>query len=437
MEVYMKKWLNGIAVVLLCLAAAAVCFHFIGKARLARKIAGLKAQGLPTSFAELEAYSKLPEGTANAADIYMKAFAAYKPLADEEKQKILPVMSKEPDPNDNEPYPPERMAAAAEFIELNKEMFALLHEGGKIEDCYYPMDYSQGPLPKNDLLQNIKRACQSLKIAVIYYSQTHQPQKAYEAIVDQLRLGQSMSSGPYLISHLVRTALFAIGVSGIEEIINRTSLDKTQLQQLQEHLQQIEQTTKFGPGLRGEICFCLEYKDLQRKIVGYALAADRKGTQYVMALIPKNTTMLIDAYQQIIEVDKLPIQEQLPKVREIIKEATDTGFLIPLPRIMLPAIEKVFEIHLRIRANMDCAITALAVERYRLKEGKLPETVEALAPGYLAEVYMDPFDGKPLRYKKAEPGYMIYTIGPDGVDNGGQGWDKTTKTQDWAFRVYR
>ena len=31
----------------------------------------------------------------------------------------------------------------------------------------------------------------------------------------------------------------------------------------------------------------------------------------------------------------------------------------------------------------------------------------------------DPFDGRPLRYKKLEKGYVVYSIGPDGVDDGG------------------
>ena len=424
----MKKWLIGIGVVLLCVVASAVCFHFIGKARLTKKIAELKAQGVPTSFAELEAYSKLPEGTANTADIYLKAFAAYKPLADAEKQKMLPVMGCQSEPNDNEPYPPEQIAAAAEFIEQNKEMFALLHEGGKVEDCYYPIDFSQGPFPKNDHLQNIRRGCQSLGIAIIYYSQMNQSQKAYEASIDQLRLGQSISRSPLLISHLVRIAILAMGVSEMQGIINRTSLDETQLQQLQGHLQQIEETTKIGPALLGEICFCLEYRKLN-----YNTLPEKAGNFF-----QRNIVTLIEAYQRMIAIDKLPIQEQLPKVRKIIEEA-NTGFLVFPPRIILPETENVYAIHLRVRANMGCAITALAVERYRLKEGKLPETVDALVPGYLAEVYIDPFDGKPLRYKRTEPGYMVYSVGEDGVDDGGQEQDTNnrSKTFDWAFCVYR
>jgi hypothetical protein len=421
----------GVGVVALCVVAVGVLLYLQGEAQLAKKIAELKAQGVPTTFAELEAYCKLPEGTPNAADVYMKAFAAYKPLADAEKQKLLPVMGEQLDPNDNEPYPAEQMAAAAEFIEQNQEMFALLHEAGKVKDCYYPITYSLDFFP-NDTLSNIKSACQSLCIAGIYYSQTNQPQKAYDAAMDQLRLGQSLSRNLSLLNHLVRLAIVAMGAHEMQDIINRTSLDETQLQQLQDSLQQVGSSTTFKPVLLGETCFYLE----SRKPSGWNKKNDpaikAKAEQCTMELFSWDAITLIDICQKMITIDKLPIQEQLPKA----KEAGNVILLSSLSRSVLSSAAHVYNIHLRVRANVDCAITALAIERYRLKEKKLPETVEALVPGYLSQIYIDPFDGKPLRYKRTEPGYMIYTIGEDGVDDGGLGPIKG-RTYDWTFRVYR
>jgi hypothetical protein len=40
-------------------------------------------------------------------------------------------------------------------------------------------------------------------------------------------------------------------------------------------------------------------------------------------------------------------------------------------------------------------------------------------PTFLPAVPTDPFDGKPLRYKKLAKGYVVYSIGEDEVDNGG------------------
>jgi hypothetical protein len=108
-------------------------------------------------------------------------------------------------------------------------------------------------------------------------------------------------------------------------------------------------------------------------------------------------------------------------------------------KITLPALSKVGSIDLRVRAQLDSAITALGVERYRQAEGRLPESLEELVPKYLETVPIDPFDGKPLRYKQSETGYMIYSIGEDGEDNEGVSKDKVKKGDkyDWPFTVER
>jgi hypothetical protein len=64
---------------------------------------------------------------------------------------------------------------------------------------------------------------------------------------------------------------------------------------------------------------------------------------------------------------------------------------------------------------------ALAATRYWLDHGDYPPTVAALVPDYLPAIPVDPFDGQPLRFKKSSDGsVVIYSVGPDGKDNGGQ-----------------
>lgn len=68
------------------------------------------------------------------------------------------------------------------------------------------------------------------------------------------------------------------------------------------------------------------------------------------------------------------------------------------------------------------ATTALACARYRLVNGIMPPDLAALVPAFLAAVPRDPMDGQPLRYRPEPSGaYLIYSIGEDGHDDGGDG----------------
>jgi hypothetical protein len=71
-------------------------------------------------------------------------------------------------------------------------------------------------------------------------------------------------------------------------------------------------------------------------------------------------------------------------------------------------------------AQARLAVSALAIEAFRNQESRLPQKLEEVAPKILADVPTDPFDGAPLRYRRRENGFVLYSIGRDREDNGGR-----------------
>jgi hypothetical protein len=74
----------------------------------------------------------------------------------------------------------------------------------------------------------------------------------------------------------------------------------------------------------------------------------------------------------------------------------------------------------RMQAELRCAITALAAERYRRQHGRWPESIEQLVPALLTSVPIDPFTSAPLRFRREPGGLAIYSVGSDGIDDNGQ-----------------
>jgi hypothetical protein len=66
------------------------------------------------------------------------------------------------------------------------------------------------------------------------------------------------------------------------------------------------------------------------------------------------------------------------------------------------------------------SMAALAVERFRRAHaGQAPPSLDVLVPAYLAAVPIDPFDGKPLKYRQDADSYVIYSVDRDRADDGG------------------
>jgi hypothetical protein len=74
-----------------------------------------------------------------------------------------------------------------------------------------------------------------------------------------------------------------------------------------------------------------------------------------------------------------------------------------------------------------------AVERFRLKNAMLPETLDELVPDFVRKLPCDPVSGSSFKYvKRGERGYLLYSIGWDGKDDGGV--ERKAKEQgDWAW----
>jgi len=71
-------------------------------------------------------------------------------------------------------------------------------------------------------------------------------------------------------------------------------------------------------------------------------------------------------------------------------------------------------------ASRRVLITAIALERYRAKHKRAPEKLSELAPEFLQAVPTDFVTGESLRYRATDDGHFsLYSLGLDGVDNGG------------------
>ena len=89
-------------------------------------------------------------------------------------------------------------------------------------------------------------------------------------------------------------------------------------------------------------------------------------------------------------------------------------------KMLMPAFAHSSRKSARSQTFVDEALVACALERHRLAQGQLPDTLAALVPQFLEKIPTDVMDGKPLRYRKNSDGsYVLYSIGWNQTDDGG------------------
>jgi hypothetical protein len=101
--------------------------------------------------------------------------------------------------------------------------------------------------------------------------------------------------------------------------------------------------------------------------------------------------------------------------------------------LMIPAISAAYDAEYRDAMSVRVTVTALWLAVYRQEQGRYPASLQELVPAYLPEVPLDVYDGQPLRYQRRGDGFVLYSIGPDGQDNGGA--DLSGREGDITIRV--
>jgi hypothetical protein len=103
------------------------------KAQIRREVAAIKASGWPVTMVEVDRSYTVPEGVANAADIYLEALVKMVGGSAD-----LPMVGTANLPGLHEHLDPNTAKAVAEYLEENKECLDLLHMAVDVEHCRYP-----------------------------------------------------------------------------------------------------------------------------------------------------------------------------------------------------------------------------------------------------------------------------------------------------------
>jgi hypothetical protein len=96
-----------------------------------------------------------------------------------------------------------------------------------------------------------------------------------------------------------------------------------------------------------------------------------------------------------------------------------------LSALIMPALGQVRLQAFKAEARHAAATALVAATRQRLASGQLPDALETIDHEWLAAMPADPYTGttltdrQPLRSRSADGALVVWSVGPDGEDDGG------------------
>jgi hypothetical protein len=108
--------------------------------------------------------------------------------------------------------------------------------------------------------------------------------------------------------------------------------------------------------------------------------------------------------------------------------------------LLLPAMEKASNKFVQAQVGLDLARIGIALERFRLTNGRYPATLAALEPDYFQRLPHDVMSGEPFKYQQNDDGsFLLYSVGFNEMDDGGtvvltKGGSVDVRNGDWVWR---
>ena len=109
----------------------------------------------------------------------------------------------------------------------------------------------------------------------------------------------------------------------------------------------------------------------------------------------------------------------LNRIEDDLSSGRPKGFITAL---LTPGIGKAIENAEKVRMRHAAILVAIAATEYRIVHDSLPEKADSLVPDFLPCLPKDTFlDTSRIRYSSKDDGVAIYSVGPNGKDDGGPG----------------
>jgi hypothetical protein len=418
----------GLTVVLL--VAAGIGQYFLQSARardrLARIIAELDESDPGWRLEEIEnARPVLPED-ANSARVVVAV------------HRMLPrgaLDYKVMEPLDNLPQPPELLdKPRADLLQRElKPLSSALALARRLADMPAGRHHlTIAPNPIDTLLtdqDNTRAVFNLLRYDALHLAQQGDAKGALRSCRAIINAARSLDDEPFIISQLIRIAGIGVAAGAIERSLALGEPPPEEMASLQKLLAQEEAHPTLLVALRGERAIqhrlfnglkdgSIDLDEISGGTSGGGLMKALGGlTQKSMAR--REHPEILEMMNRAIDVARLPEHEQPAADKALDEELRKLPRNLVLVRLLMPAQSK-FSAATHRKTAMLCGLRALlALERYRRDKGTWPAKLDDLTPKLLKTVPLDPYDGKPLRYRRVKDGVIVYSVGPDGKDDGG------------------
>ena len=318
-----------------------------------------------------------------------------------------------------------------------------IREAGKRPAARFWIDYEEGLMALLPHLAKVKANSTYLRLRAEALLAEN---KTGEALGDTLlafRLGDAIRDEPTLISQLVRIAEFHITLSCVWEGLLDHRWSDEQLKTLGATLAKADFLADYQTGMNGERClsvWAVDYVHRSGEMDSLSGMSESEDGDLGGVILSSVETILyrlaptgwfdqnklslgrthVNHIRPLVNTENQMVHPELARQTQIEMDAMRPTPYDMFSQMLIPALTQSAKKTAIAQSYASMARIAIALERHHLAHASYPETLDALAPQFIAKLPHDVINGQPLKYRRTETGgFILYSVGWNEKDDGG------------------
>ncbi len=440
-----RSWLRMLGMVLAAIGLLAIAayytFQMQAKAALAAEVQ--RTAGQPLTTDELEQWHRVPAGTKDLTSAWRQALAPCSTREFSQGSRDLPVLGIAKVPPISEPLPEELRAQMEAFIEQHRatldQIYAVAEQSGEVRfsrNFRRVFDFSDTP-------QQTRAGLRFLTMEFELLAREPDFEPAFRNLKARLAIAETLANEPDGISMLIRVAIFGVVLSDVQRLAAHHAYTDDELARLQALIRAFDPHPQLALAALGERARIYQIYHTKGRFPGddedILAMADKIPSEDIVTsrdlrgiFRPRDAALGLAALNDVYEATQQPLPQAIHAIADIEEEIETfltahpfrTRLLYPASRTTAPELVSMLESSMfaeaRAVATRNMTLVSLGLRRYRLKHKKLPATLDELVPDFLAAAPTDPYDGQPVRYLPQADSALLYCLGNDLIDNGGE-----------------
>lgn len=392
----------------------------------------LVRDGRPMSFEEL-----LPEpvpASENGAPLYSAAFSLLKSKTSDAKiipsrvdvenrtlgtQVIHTILAYQKEDSAENTKALEQLLADP----LVQQYLSLIEQAAERPYCNFELQYDETGLLLVPHVSDLLDVSKILRAKSLLEARRGDTDQAWKAFRTGLKTTEALRNEPLLISMLVQNAMLKGQLHTLYQIYDLAPPSEESERFAEDFLTQAFDASKFAwivdsERLQMEKLFDNHPTTINRhksyptlrKWIEQFLAWYRPAIQFDHALYLRTLNKVAKEAAQ-------PYWSISPEER--FEFDKDFAWYNVMARIVSPIWDGIQVSVTETSAQTVIARTWLALKQHKAKHGVYPNTLEEIDPQYLPESLPDPFTGQPLKYRREDDGFVVYSLGENLLDDHG------------------